>query len=181
MRNQKHRRFRISLLVALLCLAAVHALSAPVMATEICGPVSGILSLAGSPWDVTCDISVEPATTLVIEPGVELRFKAGFTLRILGTFKAIGTVVQPISIQSRLASPAPGDYGTIEVSGSANIAHANLLHGTGWSITGDFSLDESVVADQLDAGGLAVLAYAVGSTGAVTDSTFDNTDRKSVV
>ena len=177
MPNQQRRRCGSSFVSTLLCLAAVHVVGAPVMATNICGPISGTLSPAGNPWIVFCDLSVEPGNTLIVDPGVELRFKAGWTLRILGTFKAIGTVAQPISIRSHLASPSAGDYGTIEVSGSANIAHANLLHGTGWSITGELSLDQSLVADQLDAGGLAALAYATGSTGAVTNSTFDNSGR----
>ncbi len=96
MSNQQRPRFRFAVLPALLCLAAIHVFGVPVTASSsLCGPITGTLSAAGSPWVATCDISVKLGETLIVDPGVELRFKAGWTLRILGTSGITSTCGTP--------------------------------------------------------------------------------------
>ena len=97
--------------------------SAPAWAANICGPVSGTLDASSNPWTVVCDASVAPADLLTVQAGVEIYFVPGTRLQVFGTLNAIGTTGQPILMQSTAAVPAPGDYATIELSGSATLAH----------------------------------------------------------
>ena len=156
---------------------AIAALGAPVLATNVCGALSGTLAPSGNPWTISCDSTIEPADQLIVEPGAELFFDPGVKLQIFGELLAIGTAAQPITISSNAVVPAPGDYATVELSGTATLAHAILQHGTGWSVTGEFALDQSEIRDQLDADSLAALVLAAGSKGTVSDSTFDNPGR----
>ena len=54
------------------------------------GNISGILSLAESPYRVTADLEVKGGATLVIEEGVEIRFDPGTALTINGRLIAEG-------------------------------------------------------------------------------------------
>src|SRR5689334_22200149 len=58
-----------------------------------------ILDLAGSPWDVTGDITVNANATLKVDPGVVLRFatSTGITVAANGRFVAEGTPYSRIS------------------------------------------------------------------------------------
>ena len=55
------------------------------------GPVSGTWNLAGSPYMVNGEIYIEEAATLVIEPGVEVRFTGWYKFIINGSLMAEGT------------------------------------------------------------------------------------------
>ena len=59
--------------------------------SELCGTVSGTLVLANSPYLVTCDVTVANGQTLVIEPGVELKFAGHYKFSIHGNLQAVGT------------------------------------------------------------------------------------------
>ncbi|MCA9730201.1 MAG: hypothetical protein KC729_21130, partial [Candidatus Eisenbacteria bacterium] len=64
--------------------------------TVVSGAVSGTWNLAGSPYWVEGDLQVLPTTTLTVEPGVEVRFRGPYRLSVIGTLRAVGTVVDSI-------------------------------------------------------------------------------------
>jgi hypothetical protein len=61
------------------------------IATTVCGNVSGTWTLAGSPYEATCDLTIPLGQTLTIEPGVIVKFRGHYKFTILGTITAIGT------------------------------------------------------------------------------------------
>lgn len=65
------------------------------------GNVSGVWSLAGSPYQINGSISVATGTTLEIEPGVEVLFGASVSITIQGRLVAQGTESSPVSFSAR--------------------------------------------------------------------------------
>jgi len=59
--------------------------------TEVSGSVSGRWSLSGSPYAVVGEVTVATGETLVIEPGVEVRFRGRYHFFVNGLLKAVGT------------------------------------------------------------------------------------------
>ncbi len=55
------------------------------------GTVNGILTSSGSPYQILDDIEVSEDDSLVIEPGVELRFAGHFKFNVFGLLRAVGT------------------------------------------------------------------------------------------
>ena len=85
------------------------------------GTVSGVWTNAGSPYIVEGTITIADNDSLVIEPGVEVRFKPGSTsLRVFRGQKliAIGTQDSMIHFTSDSANPAPGDWLHIYLNGN---------------------------------------------------------------
>jgi hypothetical protein len=85
------------------------------------GNVSGIWTAAGSPYIIEGDISVAGTDSLLIEPGVEIRFNQETGLTVEGYLLADGTI-QPgigdtICFTSNLPDPQPGDWDGINVNG----------------------------------------------------------------
>ncbi len=64
--------------------------------TIISGTISGTLLKSKSPYYVTNNISINAGTTLVIEAGTILFFKANTGLSISGGIRAVGNIGQPI-------------------------------------------------------------------------------------
>jgi hypothetical protein len=87
---------------------------------------------AGIPICLSQNISVigtdgpDNITTLTIDPGAQIRFKryrsitVGATSGNPGALKAQGTAANPIVFTSNEASPAPGDWGYIRISNTAD-------------------------------------------------------------
>lgn len=72
----------------------------------------------GSPYIIEASVvKVRFGSTLTIEPGVELRFQPGRILTTDGgcSIVAVGTAGQPIVFTSNAATPAPSDWGKVEV------------------------------------------------------------------
>ena len=80
------------------------------------GPVSGIWSLANSPYEIIGNITVENGQTLQIEPGVIVRFTDHFSLMCNGRIYAAGT--EQDSILFTASNPAIGWHGIRYVSPS---------------------------------------------------------------
>ena len=88
--------------------------------TEICGDISTNMTWSAdkSPYIVTCKTTVKEGATLVIEPGVQIRFlkathRTKIGLRIEGELNATGTEDQPILFTSDEPKPHPQDWGGI--------------------------------------------------------------------
>ncbi|MBI5099602.1 MAG: right-handed parallel beta-helix repeat-containing protein [Nitrospirae bacterium] len=133
-------------------------------------------TLAGSPYVLTDNVFVYGASnpTLIIEPGVEVRFMGYYTglyignsWYLTGVLKAQGTPSNPIVFTSNNPTPAPGDWMLIQFedkSVSASILeHVIIEYGGWWDTDGWTSL---FVSD--DAGGNlrirnSIIRYSKGS------------------
>ena len=95
--------------------------------TDVCGPITTDTAWtpAGSPYTVTCNVTVRNDATLTIEPGVEVRFDPGTTLWIGTAALGGGALIadaagcSPILVTSHAGSPAPGDWAGVEFLDSA--------------------------------------------------------------
>ncbi len=59
--------------------------------TQVSGNQSGVWSAANSPYLVTGDVTIPPGDSLIIEPGVEIKFQGYFKFVVNGYFSAVGT------------------------------------------------------------------------------------------
>jgi hypothetical protein len=82
----------------LLTLILLGAAAPGQAATEVCGFIASDTTWdeGGSPYVATCSLKVEEGTTLIIKPGVTVRFKAGLGLTVDGQLLARGTGAKPI-------------------------------------------------------------------------------------
>ena len=80
-----------NLLVALCFATAAHG------ATSITTPmVSGHWTIAGSPYNIYNNVTVDFGQTLTIDPGVEVVFQGYYSIFVQGAFHACGTGTSPI-------------------------------------------------------------------------------------
>ena len=88
-------------------------------ATYIEGPITQdtVWTLVDSPFVVSKSITVYSNATLIIEPGVEVRFGGEFSLIILGKLYANGTN-KPITFTSNKEEPEVGDWNAIIFNGT---------------------------------------------------------------
>lgn len=63
----------------------------PLPGTNVCGNVSGVWDSTGSPYFVTCDVTVPAGQTLEIRPGVQVLFTGHYKFNVYGNLQAIGT------------------------------------------------------------------------------------------
>jgi hypothetical protein len=77
------------------------------------------LTRACSPYHITQAISVDGNATLVIEPGVTLRFDPDTFLAIgyssAGKLTAVGTILEPITFTSSNTTPGAGDWAGVQL------------------------------------------------------------------
>jgi hypothetical protein len=105
------------LLLISLCIVILFAVPAQLAQAEV--QVGGVIftdttwTAGNSPYIITQDINVASDAVLTIEPGVEVRFRAGKSLYILGTLVARGAPDLPVVFTSDSVSPAPGDWGSV--------------------------------------------------------------------
>ncbi len=85
------------------------------------GDVNGTWTLADSPYIVQGKIEIAETETLIIDPGVLVKFESGASLKLHGTLTAIGTEAQNITFTSAQLSPSPADWNGVGFySGSQN-------------------------------------------------------------
>ncbi|GEM_PF-3420156 len=65
------------------------------------------------------NITVSSGATLVVDPGVTVKFNGGKRLRVYGALKAEGTAGSPIRFTSAGTTPGPGDWYGIEFGDSS--------------------------------------------------------------
>jgi len=79
--------------LAMVGLALGLAAAAPGLRADtiVSGEVAGVWDAAGSPYLVECDLLVPEDSALAIDPGVEVRFRGPYRLRVEGLLDAAGT------------------------------------------------------------------------------------------
>jgi hypothetical protein len=111
----------------LACLATALLLvcTAPAAAqTYVTGALSSnaTWTIAGSPYEVTGDVTLGPGVTLVIQPGVEVRFRSQRRLTVAGALIARGTALAPIRFTSTSQPATRAFWRNIEFSDTATDA-----------------------------------------------------------
>ncbi|HZY41732.1 MAG TPA: hypothetical protein VFF59_07000, partial [Anaerolineae bacterium] len=91
-------------------------------AISVCGPIitNTTWLQISSPYDVcTTGITILPAATLTIQPGVTVRFEnaANNNLNVMGALSAVGTLTQPITFTGVVATP--GSWGGLTANNTA--------------------------------------------------------------
>ncbi|MCB9136259.1 MAG: hypothetical protein H6636_12590 [Anaerolineales bacterium] len=87
-----------------------------------------------SPYIVTANINVVEGITLIIDPGVTVRFNAGYKLQVNGQLIVQGTGESPVRFTSNQADPQPGDWDKIELI--PTITDENGVYISGSLLTG---------------------------------------------
>jgi len=93
--------------------------------TLVCGPIlaNTTWDLSGSPWELTCDVSVLGGATLTIDPGVAVVFHPGTQLVVqAGNVVAIGTPFLPISFSS-FDTTNPGNGVRVVPGSTVTVSH----------------------------------------------------------
>jgi parallel beta-helix repeat protein len=88
--------------------------------TPIVGAISGKLSPSGNPYIAVNDVGVAEGDSLIIEPGVQVRFEEGYGLICIGSVNMIGTIKDSIVFISNKQNPKMGDWTGIEQYGKAS-------------------------------------------------------------
>ena len=116
-------------------------------------PVEGVISqdtlwtLVDSPFVVTNNITVNSGVTLIIEPGVEVRFGGEFSMIVVGKIIAQGTEARKIRFTTN--DPSGDSYWrSISILGAqSSFRHCIIEYGTNGTVveTGSLDIQESTV------------------------------------
>jgi hypothetical protein len=133
---------RKSIVVAVLVLAMTMVLAvmmwlerettvraAPSAGTNVSGPIitHTTWTLAGSPYIIDGDVTVNEGITLTIEPGVLITTANYSHLSVLGNLHAVGTISKPITFTANLSN---GPWKGITFEGNrGHIKHATIESG----------------------------------------------------
>jgi parallel beta-helix repeat protein len=127
-------------------------------ATYIGGTITQntVWTLVDSPFVVSQNVTVNSGATLTIEPGVQVKFGGPFSFIINGQLIANGTQDSMITFTSNSYQPSPGDWGTIEISGSQQslLAYCSIKYATNGTTTknGNLEVKNSVVSNSAQCG-----------------------------
>ncbi len=90
---------------------AITVAAPQIPGTQVSGDVSGTWTLAGSPYNVTADISVAANQSLTIQPGVHVIFQGHYKFNVLSNATLIAEGTEQDSIHFIAATPATGWWG----------------------------------------------------------------------
>ncbi|MGC8654803.1 MAG: right-handed parallel beta-helix repeat-containing protein, partial [Candidatus Kryptoniota bacterium] len=93
---------------------------APTGPTPVQGFVSGTWTKAGSPYIVVSSITIPGGQSLTIQPGVVVKFGVGLGMTVNGKLIAVGSETDSILFTTTQSIAAPGQWGTITVTGSSD-------------------------------------------------------------
>ncbi|MEM2103945.1 MAG: NosD domain-containing protein [Candidatus Bathyarchaeia archaeon] len=111
----------ITLIFGFLYVFPIESLLPAAKATYVEGPIEldTVWTLVDSPFVLSRNVTVSADVTLMIEPGVEVKFGGPFSLIVNGALVAIGTEDKPVKFTSNKEMPKAGDWQTILVNGSS--------------------------------------------------------------
>jgi len=118
--KRAYRTLALMSVVVMIQLLVVLGVRSVAWADTTVSEITGITtwSLAGSPYIVTNDLTVESGVILTVEAGVTVKFNSGLALNISGTLNASGTGANPVTFTSGQASPAVGSWGGKQMGAS---------------------------------------------------------------
>jgi len=97
---------------------------------EVAGNVAGTWT-KNYVYYVTGELTIPTGQSLVIDPGVRVKFAKGTGLTANGSLQANGTEAQPIIFTSREATPLPGDWNGVTLNAPSNsIRYVHLDYAT---------------------------------------------------
>ncbi|MBE7500773.1 MAG: hypothetical protein HS113_10790 [Verrucomicrobiales bacterium] len=91
---------------------------------------------AGSPYQVTGTVRVEPGVTLTVEAGVQVRFAQYQGLTVDGTLRAMGNTGTPILFTGTTETPNWWSGIVVRNAGSATLEHTQIRYAGYWNRTG---------------------------------------------
>ena len=121
--------------------------------TEISGTLEGDmlhLTKEKSPYRMIGDVTVDSDNKLIIDPGVEIQVAGDYSIRVLGTFSAIGNEGEQIKIYG-IEEGANGWGGIVLSDGGSIISHV-YINGLTKGVSGFCDIDNS----SINADGIAV-------------------------
>ncbi|MBN2017236.1 MAG: T9SS type A sorting domain-containing protein [Candidatus Cloacimonetes bacterium] len=120
-KEKKYRIYLVNCLIFLLVLIPVILNSTVIPA----GNVSGVWDIAGSPYYIDGEITIQASDQLEIQPGVDVIFNAHYKLIIYGRIVANGTAADSISFTP--LSSATGWHGMRFINGNLNSLPASEI------------------------------------------------------
>lgn len=141
--------------------------------TKISGEIQGFFKADNSPYLVTDDLTIEPNTAVIIEPGVVFLFMPNTGIHSEGQFIVAGSRANTVIFRSAASNPEPGDWKGIAITGNASseIRNANIRDAVaGIAVENStLSLQSTNVTNSLSRG-----LFARNSKVTVTDGAFEN-------
>jgi parallel beta-helix repeat protein len=135
-----------------------------------------VWTLVDSPFVISQNVTVNQGATLTIEPGVEVKFGGDFSLIINGRLIANGTQNSMITFTSNKYQPSPGDWGTIEISGTQQslLKYCSIQYATNGTTTegGNVEVENSVVSNSYQ--------YGISATNSIAQIQADQIANNSV-
>jgi len=139
----------------------------PIDASNIRKATSGTLSLANSPFRITCDAFVPAGNSLTIEAGVVIRFEGQYEFAVYGTLLANGSAGDHVVITTNQISPPRGYWTYLRFmpgSEGSVISYCDIDHGKAVTLDSTEIAFDHVVFQEMDEYGLFVHGQTANAT-----------------